>query len=124
MARGLLLKSVAAVVAIAMSSSVLATQLSLAAEPEDQIDEMSSAALPTPQAAPLASGKIVMINRDARQIEVEHRPIDEFYLQGTTTVFKVADPGLLSGLAPGDKIRFKAERHGRGYVVTRIENSN
>ncbi len=124
MARGLLIKSVAIVVAIAISSSTLATQLSLAAEPEERFDETSDAAMPALQAGPLASGKIVMIDRAAARVEIEHRPIEDFYLQAATTIFKVADPGLLAGLAPGAKVRFKVERNGKGYVVTYIENSN
>lgn len=122
MARGLLLKSVAIVMAIALSSSVLATQLSLAAEPGEQGDEMSTAAVAP--AAPLAVGKVVAIDRKAAEIEIEHRPIAEFYLQAATRIFKVADPGLLYGLAPGAKIRFHLERDGKSYVVTRIENRN
>ena len=39
-------------------------------------------------------------------------------------IFKVADPSLLYGRTPGDKIRFQLERKGRSYVITRIENSN
>jgi Cu(I)/Ag(I) efflux system protein CusF len=122
MARGLLLKSVAIVMAIAMSSSVLATQLSLAAEPGEQGDETSTAAVAP--AGPLAVGEVVAIDREAGEIEIEHRPIAEFYLQAATTIFKVADPALLYGLAPGAKIRFHLERDGKGYVVTRIENRN
>lgn len=122
MARGLLLKSVAIVMAIALSSSVLATQLLLAAEPGEQGDEMSTAAVAP--AGPLAVGKVVAIDRKVGEIEIEHRPIAEFYLQAATRVFKVADPALLYGLTPGIKIRFHLERDGKGYIVTRIENSN
>lgn len=122
MIRSLLLEFGAVVMAVAMSSSVVATQLSLAAEPGDRIDETNGAVMP--QGEPLSFGKVVMIDRNARRIEIEHRPIDDFYMQRMTMIFKVADPSLLYGLTPGDKIRFRIERDGKGYVVTRIEHSN
>ena len=120
--RSVLPKFVAVVVTIATSSSVLATQSSLAAGPDDEVDDMPG--MLTPQEGPLATGKVVAIDRNARQIEIEHPPIEEFYMQRMTMIFKVADPSLLYGLTPGDKIRFRLERDGRSYVITRIENSN
>jgi Cu/Ag efflux protein CusF len=38
-----------------------------------------------------------------------------------TMVFQVADPRLLEGLKPGDRIRFRAERVGGQFTVVAVE---
>jgi Cu/Ag efflux protein CusF len=73
---------------------------------------------------PLASGRVVAVDRAAGRITLEYRPIPQLFLDGGTRIFQVADPASLKGLGPGDKVRFEVERNGRGYTVTRIENSN
>jgi Cu/Ag efflux protein CusF len=110
---------VAVVFALAMS---LPAPSALAVGPDDEADSMPDVL--APQSGPLGVGKIVAINRDTCQLELEHMPIKAYYMQGMTMVFKVADPSLLYGRSPGDKIRFQLERQGRSYVITRIENSN
>jgi Cu/Ag efflux protein CusF len=73
---------------------------------------------------PLAAGRIVAVDGKDGKVTVEHSPIPKFYLQGMTRIFHVEDRTMLTGLTPGDKIRFDLQRqHGR-YVITRIENSN
>lgn len=123
MARSVFLKSLAVILTLALPVSALPAPSSLAAGPDDEVDDMPAALVP-PQGGPLTSGRIVAIDRTARQVEIEHAPIKEFYMQGMTMIFKVADPSLLYGLTPGDKIRFRLERKGRSYVITRIEHSN
>ena len=113
------LRVLAVVLALALS---LPAPSALAVGPDDEADDISGAlAL---QSGPLASGKIVAINRDTCQIEFDHVPAKELYLQGMSMIFKVANPSLLYGRTPGDKIRFQLERKGRSYVITRIKNSN
>jgi Cu/Ag efflux protein CusF len=73
---------------------------------------------------PLASGRVVAVDRAAGRITLEYRPIPQLFLEGGTRIFQVADPTSLKGLGPGDKVRFEVERSGRSYTVTRIENSN
>jgi len=109
----------AVVLALAIS---LPAPSALAVGPDDEADNMPDVL--APQGEPLAVGKIVAINRDTCQLELEHMPIKAYYMQGMTMVFKVADPSLLYGRTPGDKVRFQLERKGRSYVITRIENSN
>ena len=107
---------------------VLALAISLPAPsawafgPDDEADNMPDVLAPS--SGPLASGKIVAINRDTCEVEFDHVPAKDLYLQGMSMIFKVADPSLLYGRTPGDKIRFQLERKGRSYVITRIENSN
>jgi Cu/Ag efflux protein CusF len=73
----------------------------------------------------LASGKVVKVNIDAGEITIEHRPILRFYImESMTRIFKVHDVTLLTGLTPGDRIRFTLERAEGGFVITWIENAN
>ncbi|MPZ31057.1 MAG: hypothetical protein GEV13_08680 [Rhodospirillales bacterium] len=77
-----------------------------------------------PSDEPLASGRIVAVDRAGSRITLEYRPIPQLFLEGGTRIFHVEDPATLKGLGPGDKVRFEVERDGRTYKVTRIENSN
>jgi Cu/Ag efflux protein CusF len=72
---------------------------------------------------PLAAGRVLAVDAKAGTITVAHAPIAHYYLQAETRIFRVQDPSQLTGLTAGDKIRFDLERHGKGFVVTRIENS-
>jgi Cu(I)/Ag(I) efflux system protein CusF len=77
-----------------------------------------------PSDEPLASGRVVAVDRAAGRITLEFRPIPQLFLEGGTRIFRVEDPTSLKGLSPGDKVRFEVERNDRSYSVTRIENSN
>jgi len=72
----------------------------------------------------LSAGRVVKVDADAGKITIEHRPIWHLYMETMIMIFKVRDPAMLIGLTPGDKIRFKVERVGDGFIVTRIENAN
>ncbi|MBY0320279.1 MAG: copper-binding protein [Reyranella sp.] len=72
----------------------------------------------------LSAGLVVKVDSDAGKIAIEHKPITHLYMESMTMIFRVKDPAMLTGLTPGDKIRFKVERDNNGVVVTRIENSN
>ena len=90
---------------------------------EGRIDPVLERTLP-PDDGPLASGRVVAVDRAAGRITLEYRPIPQLFLEGGIRVFPVQDPAALKGLGPGDKVRFEVERAGRAYTVTRIENSN
>lgn len=85
-------------------------------EPEDHTIAM-------PSDAPLASGRIVAIDKDAGRVTLDFRPLP-LLPEGGVRVFAVEDPASLKGLGAGDRVRFEVERDGRGFVVTRLENSN
>jgi len=72
----------------------------------------------------LPIGRVVKVDADAGRITIEHNPIWRFYMEAMTMTFRVRDPALLTGLTPGDRIRFKVERTNDGFVVTWIENTN
>jgi len=70
-----------------------------------------------------AAGHVVNVDIDASKITIEHKPVTHFYMESMTMIFRVKDPTMLTGLTPGDKIRFKVERDNEGFVITRIENA-
>ena len=73
---------------------------------------------------PLASGRVVAVDRAGSRITLEYRPIPQLFLEGGTRIFQVGDPATLKGLGPGDKVRFEVERDGRSYTIRRLVNSN
>jgi Cu(I)/Ag(I) efflux system periplasmic protein CusF len=73
----------------------------------------------------LASGRVVKVDVDAGKIMIEHRPILRLHMmESMTRIFQVRDVAMLTGLTPGDRIRFKVERGESGFVITWIENAN
>jgi Cu/Ag efflux protein CusF len=77
-----------------------------------------------PPDEPLASGRVVAVDRAGSRITLEYRPIPAMFLEGGTRIFHVGDPTSLKGLGPGDKVRFEVERDGRSYTIIRLVNSN
>lgn len=76
-----------------------------------------------PNDGQLASGRVVAIDPSAGRVTLDYRPLP-LLPEGGVRIFTVEDPAALKGLRPGDRVRFEVERDGRGYVVTRLENSN
>ena len=112
--------------AIAISGSVLAMETTYATEPgsSDGMMHDPTMAIDVPAAMPLATGNVVAVDRANGRITLDYRPIPELFLEGGTRIFQVEDPVWLTGLTPGDKVRFGVEREDRTYIVTRIENRN
>ncbi len=73
---------------------------------------------------PLAAGRIVALDARTGRVTITHRRIGRFYIDPGTSVFHVQDRAMLTGLTPGDRVRFDVERDGRRYDITRLENSN
>ena len=96
----------------------------IAAKPCTAQPPANLATLQPVEELPLAAGKIVAVDPQAGRLTVKHRGIGRFYLEPGTTIFHVEDRTLLTGLTPGDKIRFDAGRDGKRYAITRIEHSN
>jgi Cu/Ag efflux protein CusF len=109
--------------AIFVAGQVLALEM-LPGEPEidSMVGSVQEQAVPSDE--PLATGRVVAVDRAAGRITLEFRPIPQLLLEGGTRIFPVKDPASLKALGPGDKVRFEVERNGRSYVVTRVENSN
>ena len=90
---------------------------------EQEHDIANSTAEVTPNTSQLASGRIVAIDPAAGRITLDYRPLP-LLPEGGVRIFTVEDPASLKGLSAGDRVRFEVEREGRGFVVTRLENSN
>ena len=65
------------------------------------------------------SGEVRRIDAAAGKVTIKHGPIDALQLPAMTLVYQV-DQSLLTGLQPGDKIKFKARRVNGQYVVVEI----
>ena len=93
---------------------------------ELEIDSMAESAhgQAVPPDEPLATGRVVAVDRTAGRITLEFRPIPQLLLEGGTRIFLVKDPASLKTVSAGDKVRFEVERTGRSYLVTRVVNSN
>jgi Cu/Ag efflux protein CusF len=113
--------TLAATIFVAAHASALET---LPGEPPVEDKQQATQQQATPSDGPLASGRVVAVDRAGGRITLEYRPIPQLFLEGGTRIFHVEDPVSLKGLGPGDKVRFEVERNGRSYTVTRIENSN
>ncbi|MFT4242690.1 MAG: copper-binding protein [Acidovorax sp.] len=82
----------------------------------------ASAALPTLAASdqPLTEGEVVRWDPHTQKITLRHGEIKNLGMPPMTMVFRVPDPPALP-LAPGSKVRFRAEQQQGAFVVTHIE---
>ena len=108
---------------IGLAGSVVAAETMVDPWPQYYDDEMSGSVQPVPS-MPLASGRVVAVDRSAGKIMLDYPPIPQLLLEGGTRNFTVQDAAVLTGLTPGDKVRFEVEREGRSFIVKRIVNSN
>lgn len=67
-----------------------------------------------------ASGEVRRVDAVAGKVTIKHGAIAALELPAMTLVYQ-ADPALLAGIKPGDKITFTAKREGGNYVVTAIK---
>ncbi len=73
------------------------------------------------QAAPLADGEIRRVDKEAKKLTIRHGPIPNLDMDSMTMVFQVKDPAMLDQVKAGDKVKFRAEKLGGAFTVTRIE---
>jgi len=76
------------------------------------------------QAKPWTEGEVRKVDSDQGTVTLRHGAITNLGMPGMTMVFKAADPKLLTGLAPGSKVRFTADRSNGSLFVTAIESIN
>jgi len=116
----------AAVAALALSP-LSVSQLSAAGLQSiagaDGNPDLEPCSVEAPKDGPLASGRVVAVDAAAGRIILDYRPLP-LLPEGGVRAFTVEDPAVLTGMSAGDRVRFDVERDGRGYVVTRLENSN
>ena len=68
-----------------------------------------------------SSGEIRKIDLDARKVIIRHGPLESFDMPAMTMAYRLRDPALVEGLQAGDAVRFRAQRLGAVFIVTRIE---
>ncbi len=103
--------------------------LSLLAGPalaQQKADDHSAhhAASPTAaaaNAADLTDGEVRKVDKETGKLTLKHGDIKNLDMPGMTMVFQVKEPALLEKVKVGDKVKFRAEKAGSGYVVTAIE---
>jgi Cu(I)/Ag(I) efflux system periplasmic protein CusF len=74
-------------------------------------------------AADMTDGEVRKVDKGAAKITIKHGEIKNLEMPPMTMVFQVKDAALLDKLKAGDKVKFRAEKAGSGYVVTAIEAS-
>jgi Cu/Ag efflux protein CusF len=72
----------------------------------------------------MSEGVVRKVDRDARKLTMRHGPIKNLDMPEMSMVFRVADPGMLEGLKPDTKVRFRAERIDGQITLTHIEQAS
>ena len=67
-------------------------------------------------------GSIVSVDRPRNIVEINHEAIPGV-MPAMTMPYEVADPALLQGIAPGDRVRGTLRVDSRGYVITALARS-
>ena len=93
-----------------MKSLVLAATLALAGAAFAQTSDMTD-------------GEVRKVDKGAAKLTIKHGEIKNLEMPPMTMVFQVKDAALLDKVKTGDKVKFRAEKAGSGYVVTAIEAS-
>jgi len=66
-----------------------------------------------------ATGEVRRIDAAGGKITIKHEAIKELSLPAMTLVYEAA-PALLTGIKPGDKVRFTVIRQDGKYVITAL----
>lgn len=73
------------------------------------------------QSAALTDGEVRKVDKETKKLTIRHGPITNLEMPAMTMVFQVQDAAILDTVKAGDKIRFRAEKSGGAYLVTRVE---
>jgi Cu/Ag efflux protein CusF len=77
---------------------------------------------PSTEARWSARGIVRVISPKINRIFIDHEDIPGL-MEAMTMGFEPADPKLLAGLAPGDRIRFTLQKKGEQLLVTAVEKA-
>ena len=70
------------------------------------------------------NGEIVRINAAEGKVSLRHGPIPNLDMDAMSgMVFPLADPAMLAGLKPGDRVVFEVERINGRITVTKISKA-
>jgi Cu(I)/Ag(I) efflux system periplasmic protein CusF len=73
--------------------------------------------------APMSSGEVVKVDKDAGRITLKHNGIKTLEVPAMSLVFRVANAAWLNDVAAGDRVRFRAERVDGQYTITAINKA-
>ncbi|MHB8887084.1 MAG: copper-binding protein [Methylovirgula sp.] len=83
-----------------------------------------SAIMPQAFAKEPYAGEVKKVNQAEGKVTIKHGPIKKFDMEdGMTMIYRVANPSMLQGLKPGDRIRFDADKLNGKFTLTKIEKS-
>jgi Cu/Ag efflux protein CusF len=109
-------------VAASLGGGVWAAQRIAATPCAATAPAVSLARLQPMEEYPRAAGRVVAVDAKDGRLTVMHRGVARFYLEPGTYIFHVDDRALLTGLTPGDRIKFDVAREGKHYAITRIDH--
>lgn len=73
-----------------------------------------------PASTDMTDGEIRKVDKDNKKVTIKHGEIKNLEMPPMTMVFQVKDAAMLDKVQAGDKVRFKVEKAGSGFVVTEI----
>jgi Cu(I)/Ag(I) efflux system protein CusF len=71
----------------------------------------------------MVDGEIRKVDKDAAKLTIKHAELPNLGMMPMTMVFRVQDQAMLGQVAPGDKVRFAAEKVGGALTVTVLEKA-
>lgn len=66
-----------------------------------------------------AHGTVKSVDVEAQTVTIDHEDIPGL-MMGMAMKFEVSEPGILSGVAPGQVVDFRVRKDGERYFVTEI----
>ena len=73
--------------------------------------------------ATTTKAEITKLDKAGGRITLKHEEIKNLDMPPMTMVFRVSNPGMLDGLAVGNRIRFTAERINGQYTLTSVSKA-
>jgi len=111
----------AAVVLAATGTGALAQQPAASDHSAHHGSAAPATRAPTEATGEMAEGEVRRVDKSANKVTLRHGPIKSLDMPAMTMVFLAADPKLLDGVKPGDKVRFAARQDGGSYIVTDLQ---
>ena len=65
--------------------------------------------------------EVKKIDKPAARIVLKHGEIKQFDMPPMTGTYKVAEPGMLDKVQPGDHVKFTLDRLNNQYTITKID---
>jgi Cu(I)/Ag(I) efflux system periplasmic protein CusF len=96
------------------------TTVAFGQAPADR-DALRLAQASTKPASAMSDGEVRKVDKDAGKITIRHGPLANLDMPAMTMVFRVKDPGMLSQVKEGDKIKFVADKINGAFTVVQIE---